>query len=75
MDRSKRKLDIDIKNMFNELCRIACGEDLINSEALIAEDLSDLAAYYDMAYMCGPCVPSGSSIEHVRSQADITSKL
>jgi hypothetical protein len=37
--------------MFNELCRVACGEDLMDSEKLIGVDLSDLAAYYDMAYM------------------------
>jgi hypothetical protein len=51
LDRGKRKLDVDIKNMFNEACRVAAGEDLVNSEQLIGEDLSDLLPYYEMAYM------------------------
>lgn len=37
-----RRHDVDIKNMFNELCRVATAEDLFNSEELIGEDLSDL---------------------------------
>ena len=51
LDRGKRKLDVDIKNMFNEACRVAAGEDLANSEDLIGEDLSDLLPYYEMAYL------------------------
>ena len=37
--------------MFNELCRVACVEDLLQSEELIGEDLSDLAPYFEMAYL------------------------
>ena len=37
--------------MFNELCRVATVEDLLNSEELIGEDLSDLTPYYEMAYL------------------------
>ena len=37
--------------MFNELCRVATVEDLLRSEELIGEDLSDLAPYYEMAYL------------------------
>ncbi len=50
LDRGKRKLDVDIKNMFNEACRVSAAEDLVNSEQLIGEDLSDLLPYYEMAY-------------------------
>ena len=35
LDRSKRKLDVDIKNTFNEACRVSAGEDLANSEHLV----------------------------------------
>ncbi len=28
LDRGKRKLDVDIKDMFNEACRVSAGEDL-----------------------------------------------
>ena len=28
LDRGKRKLDVDIENMFNALCRVATAEDL-----------------------------------------------
>eukprot|EP01043_Picozoa_sp_COSAG02_P075551 COSAG02_NODE_15632_length_1152_cov_1.052182_1_plen_171_part_00 len=37
--------------MFNALCRVAAAEDLLGSEELIGEDLSDLAPYYEMAYL------------------------
>lgn len=43
-------MDVDSENMFNALSRVATAEDLLDSEALAGEDLSDLAPYFEMAY-------------------------
>ena len=34
LDRSKKKLDVDITNMFNELCRVTLMEELLESAAI-----------------------------------------
>ena len=51
LDRGKRKLDVDITNMFNELCRVTLMEELLVSEELVGVDFSDLATYFQSAYM------------------------
>ena len=49
-DTEKHMLNIDIRNMFNELCRVTMMEDILESEDFLGEDFSDLAAYIDFAY-------------------------
>jgi hypothetical protein len=51
LDRAKRELDVDITNMFNELCRVTLMEDMLTSEERLGVDFSDKAAYFDMAFM------------------------
>ena len=51
LDRGKRKLDVDIANMFNELCRVTLMEELLLSEELVGVDFGDLATYFQSAYM------------------------
>ena len=51
LDRGKRKLDVDIANMFNELCRVTLMEELLGSEELLGVDFSDLAPYFESAFM------------------------
>ena len=49
-DTAKHALNVDIRNMFNELCRVTMMEDILESEDFLGEDFSDLAAYIDFAY-------------------------
>ena len=49
-DAEKHMLNVDIRNMFNELCRVTMMEDILDSEDFLGEDFSDLAAYIDFAY-------------------------
>ena len=49
--KKKRGLNVDIRNMFNELCRVTLGEELDASEELLGVDLSDILPYFDMALM------------------------
>ena len=51
LDRGKRKLDVDITNMFNELCRVTLMQELLVSAELVGADFSDLATYFQSAYM------------------------
>ena len=54
-DTDKHMLNIDIRNMFNELCRVMMIEDILDTEDpdFLGEDFSDLAAYLDFAYGSG----------------------
>jgi hypothetical protein len=54
LDRGKKKLDVDITNMFNELCRVTLMEELLESEELVGVDFSDLAPYFESAFSAFP---------------------
>ena len=47
---SMRALSMDIRNMFNELCRVAMQEDLLDSLELLGVDLSWWSVFIDSAY-------------------------
>eukprot|EP01047_Picozoa_sp_COSAG01_P018645 COSAG01_NODE_1015_length_12114_cov_214.545651_4_plen_114_part_00 len=49
-DLRKRSLALDIRNMFNELCRLCAQEDLLESGELVGVDLTLMARYVDIAY-------------------------
>ena len=45
-----RMLNIDIRNMFNQLCRVSMLERVLDSPEELGQDFSEWAPYYDMAY-------------------------
>eukprot|EP01050_Picozoa_sp_SAG11_P012186 SAG11_NODE_1340_length_5165_cov_3.807146_3_plen_135_part_00 len=53
--REYRKLDEDLKNCFSEMCRVGLQEDILDSEELLGTDLSQLAPYFQMAYVESEC--------------------
>jgi hypothetical protein len=61
-DLRKRSLALDIRNMFNELCRLCAQEDLLESGELVGVDLTLMARYVDIAYNCTPGVVLGRGI-------------
>jgi hypothetical protein len=50
LDPRKGALNVDIQNMFNNLCRIAMLEDVVDSEELVGVDFTHMLPYLDMAY-------------------------
>eukprot|EP01051_Picozoa_sp_SAG22_P005540 SAG22_NODE_331_length_12174_cov_12.920497_12_plen_137_part_00 len=50
LDSGKDGLNVDVRNMFNELDRVSMMEDLLDSEELLGTDFAGLAPFVHMAY-------------------------